>query len=115
MPAVACKVGVATGMIFKVVLVSRRTDFFSGDVVKKLQLSLFCIIRRIRYCLPVCACYRPPSTVTCLHYCRLSYRRLPSLSPLELLVTAYNADVREAIVYRLQSLQACDAGLGFGG
>ena len=68
-----------------------------------------------RYCLPVCACYRPPSTVTCLHYCRLSYRRLPSLPPLELLVTAYNADVREAIVYRLQSLQACDAGLGFGG
>ena len=126
MPAVACKVVSLQGRFFKVVSVSLREDFFSGDVVKKLQLSLFCIVRRARYrrlgclcyrlhyrrpsyrrlpsslvivaclpryCPPVCACYRPPSTVTCLHYCRPSYRRLPSLSPLELLVTAYNADV----------------------
>ena len=145
MPTVACKVVSLQGRFFEEVSVAQRR-FFSCDVEKKLQVSLFCIVRRARYRCPSCLCYRPLCAVARLHYHRPSYRRLPSslllsdlrlllpsehcclpsLLPPELLslafaiaarvtVTAHKADVRGARVYRLQSLQACYAGLGFGG
>ena len=76
-----------------------------------LPLAFTIAARLPRYCSPICACYRP---------------RLPSLLPPELpslafaiaarvTFVAYDADVREARVYRLQGLQACYAGLGFQG
>ena len=51
---------VATGKIFQGDVIVTQGRFFSRDVVKKLQVSLFCIVRRARYRCPSCLCYRPP-------------------------------------------------------
>ena len=79
---------VAIGTFFEVVSVSIREGSFNCVVVKKFQVSLFCIIRRARYRCPSCLCYRPPCAVARLHYRRPSYCRLASsllLSDLRLL------------------------------
>ena len=83
-------------------------DFFCGDVVKKLQVSLFCLLA-----LSVCCrspSLSPPAFLAIALRLRLlspsEHCRLPSLLPPELLslsfaiaarvtVAAYNADVRE--------------------
>ena len=88
MPAVACKAVPLHGRFFKVVPVLLREYCFSGDVVKKLQVSLFCMVRRAHYRCPSCLGYRPPCAVARLYHRRPNYCRLPSsllLSDLPLL------------------------------